>query len=137
MGAVKTLNALAEIPPRNRTKAVKKTIEAGAEYFLKHRVYKSSRNPDKIAKAKWVKMRFPRFWHIDALEMQGMLTSLGYKDKRMEDAIELLISKADEDGRWPLEMAYPGKLHFNLEKVGKPSKWITYYCCKVLKEYYG
>ena len=32
-------------------------------------------------------------WNTDSLEISGILTKLGYKNKRMQEAIDLVISK--------------------------------------------
>jgi hypothetical protein len=95
MGVVKTLKALAEIPPEKRSEAVSNTIEHGAEYLLKHHLFKQSHNPALVTKEDWVHFGFP-LWNTDALEMLGILTRLGYHDVRMQDAVELVVSKQDE-----------------------------------------
>ena len=133
MGAVKSLKALAEIPPEQRTKAVNDTIKNGAEYLLKHRLYKSSHDPKVVAKAFWVNFGFPTLWKIDALEMLGILVKLGYHDERMRDAIDLLVSKQDEQGRWKMEKSWNSRLLVSLEKDGKPSKWVTLNALRALK----
>ena len=133
MGVVKALKALVEIPADNHTEAVEKTIENGAEYLLKHHLYKSSRDPSLIAKRFWVNFAFPTLWKIDALEMLGLLVKLGYHDERMQDAIDLVISKQDEQGRWKMEKSWNSRLLVSLEKDGKPSKWVTLNALSVLK----
>ena len=133
MGAVKSLKALAEIPPEQRTEAVKDTIKKGAEYLLIHRLYKSSHDPTVIAKVFWLNFGFPTLWKIDALEMLGVLAKLGYRDERMQEAIDLVISKQDAQGRWKMEKSYNNRLIVSLEKDGKPSKWITLQALRILK----
>jgi hypothetical protein len=133
MGAVKSLKSLAEIPAEKRTKAVKDTIKQGAEYLLIHHLYKSSHDPSVIAKRFWVNFRFPTLWKIDALEMLSVMVKLGYRDERMRDAIDLVISKQDEQGRWKMEGSYNKRLLVSIEKDGKPSKWITLNALRVLK----
>ena len=133
MGAVKSLKALAEIPPEQRTKAVKDTIKNGAEYLLIHRLYKSSHDPKVIAKTFWVNFGFPTLWKIDALEMLGVLVKLGYHDERMRDTIELLVSKQDAQSRWKMEKSWNSRLLVSLEKDGKPSKWVTLQALRILK----
>ena len=54
-----------------------------------------------------------------------ILTKLGYIDKRMQEAVDLVISKQDEHGRWMLGSAFNGRFPANIEQKGKPSKWIT------------
>jgi len=136
MGAVKTLKALAEIPENKQTTAVKKTIENGAEYFLLHHVFKSSHNLDRVPKPGWLRFGFPLMYQTDALEILGILTKLGYKDKRMQEAIDVVVSKQDTHGRWKLENTFNGRYQVNIEKKEEPSKWITLHSLRVLKRYY-
>lgn len=136
MGVVKNLKALSEIPVNKRTRGVKETIEKAAEYLLKHHIYKRSHNLEKVSKEAWLKFGFPLMWKDDALEILGILTRLGYKDKRMQEAVDLLISKQDEQGRWKLESTFNGKFLVNIEQEGKPSKWVTLNALRVLKRIY-
>jgi hypothetical protein len=36
----------------------------------------------------------------------------------MQDAIDLLHDKRRDDGRWPVELKYSGKVFFEMEKIG-------------------
>ncbi|MBW1744019.1 MAG: hypothetical protein JRJ47_11445 [Deltaproteobacteria bacterium] len=74
-------------------------------------------------------------WKTDALDMLQVLTNLGYKDKRMQEAVDLVISKQDSQGRWNLETTFNGRMLVNIEQQGKPSKWITLNALRVLKEF--
>ncbi|MGB3861073.1 MAG: hypothetical protein WA915_03245, partial [Candidatus Aminicenantaceae bacterium] len=131
---VKALKALAEIPEEKRSLKVKNVIAQGAEYLLKHHLFKRSHNLDMIAKPKWVKLGFPWMWDTDVLEMLLILTRLGYRDNRMKEAIDLVISKQDAKGRWILENTYNGRFQVNIERKGKPSKWITMNALRTLKQ---
>lgn len=137
MGVVKMLKALAEIPTDVRSGDVKKAIAAGAEYMLIHHVYKRSHNLGRMSKPGWQKFGFPLMYQTDVLEILGILTSLGYRDERMQEAVELLVSKQDKQGRWKLENTYNGRFIVDIEEMGKPSKWITLNALMVLKHYYG
>jgi hypothetical protein len=136
MGVVKTLKALSEIPEGKRTKAVKRTLDDGIEYLLKHHIYKRSRNLEKISKLKWVNFGFPHMYQSDALEIMEILTRLGYRDNRMGDALKLIKSKQDKKGRWKLENTFNGRYLVSIEQKDKPSKWVTLNAIKVLKNYY-
>ena len=136
-GVVKALKALAEIPPRKRTKNVEIFIRKASAFLLKHHLYKKSHDPARVAKPKWTKLWFPWMWDTDVLEMLVLLTGLGYKDKRMQEAVALLLSKQGESERWPLEDTYNGRFQVNIERKAKPSKWITLNVLRVLKKYYG
>jgi hypothetical protein len=137
MGVVKSLKALAEIPAANRSKAVSDTIAQGAEYILKHHIYKKSHNLAKVSKPGWLRFGFPLMYQDDVLEILGILTKLGYRDERMREAVDLVISKQDKFGRWILENTFNGRFQTNIEQKGQPSKWITLNALTVLKRFYS
>ena len=137
MGVVKSLKALAEIPSDKRSKAVRNTIEKAAEYMLKHHIYKRSHNLSKVSKQGWLQFGFPLMYQTDALEILGILTRMGYKDKRMQEAVDLVISKQDAQGRWLLETTWNGRFQVNIERKGKPSKGVTLHALRALKQYYN
>jgi hypothetical protein len=137
MGAAKALKALAEIPPEKRSAEQVNTIEKGAEYFLLHHIYKKSHNLSKVSKPGWLHLGFPLMYQTDVLEILRILTKLGYKDERMQEAIDLLISKQDKTGKWNLENTFNGRFQTNIEQKGEPSKWITLHALSVLKRFYG
>jgi hypothetical protein len=137
MGVVKTLKALAEIPESKRTRAAKRTLDQGAEYLLAHHIYKRSRNLKKVSKPQWAKFGFPLMYQSDALEVMKILTRLDYRDDRMQEALDLIVSKQNDRGRWNLENTFNGRYLVRIEHKDKPSKWITLNAIKVLKRYYG
>jgi hypothetical protein len=57
--------------------------------------------------------------------LRALLTRLGYKDERMQEAIDLVVSKQDTEGKRKLERTFNGRFLVNIEQKGKPSKWIT------------
>ena len=137
MGVVKALKALAEIPAEQRSADVADTIERGVEYLLKHHVYKRSHNLNRVSKPGWLRLGFPLMYQTDALEILDILTKLGVKDERMQDAIDLVLSKQDEQGRWKLENTFNGRFQTNIEQKGTNSKWVTLNALKALKRFYG
>lgn len=137
MGVVKVLKALSEIPEEARSEDVRKTICDGAEYMFRHHIYKRSHDLGKVSKPSWLKFGFPKMWQTDALEIALILIGLGYRDPRMQDAIDLIISKQDADGRWLLESTFNGKFQINIERKGKPSKFVTINALRVLKGWFG
>ncbi len=137
MGVVKALKALAAIPVQKRSDNVKGTIEAGAEYLLIHHVHKRSHDLSRLSKPSWIRFGFPLMYQTDALEILDILTKLGYRDERMQDAVDLVISKQDNNGRWSLERTFNGRFQTNIEQKDKPSKWITLNALKALKRFYS
>jgi hypothetical protein len=57
-------------------------------------------------------------------------------DERMAEAIELVASKRDGDGRWPLETRHPGPMPVEIDDgEGRPSRWNTFRALRVLAWY--
>jgi hypothetical protein len=137
MGAVKALKALSEIPAGKRTPEIEATIKSGAEYMLLHHIFKRSHDLSRVSKPGWLRFGFPLMYQDDALEVLGILTNLGYKDERMQEAADLLLSKQDGQGRWMLDSTFNGRFQTNIERKGEPSKWITLKALKALKQYYS
>lgn len=135
LGVVKALKALAEIPAHKRSGQVKNTIERAAEYLLKHHLYKRSHDLSRVSKPKWLRFGFPLMWDTDALEMLWILTKLGYKDDRMREAIDLVISKQDHQGKWNLESTFNGRFQVDIEGKSQPSKWVTLNALRALKRF--
>lgn len=137
MGVVKALKALAEIPVGKRSKNVEITIGKAVDYLLKHHVFKRSHNLSRVSKPGWLRLGFPLMYQDDVLEILGILTKLGCKDNRMQEAVDLVVSKQTDDGRWILENTFNSRFHTSIETKGKPSKWITLNALKMLKSYYS
>lgn len=137
MGVVKALKALAAIPANRRSNDLKSTIDAAVEYLLIHHIHKRSHDLSRVSKLGWLKFGFPLMYQTDALEILGILTALGYKDERMQEAVDLVLSKQDTEGRWILENTFNGRFQTNIEQKGKPSKWITLKALCMLKRFYS
>ncbi len=137
MGVVKALKALEEVPPDKRSKAVKNTIEKGVEYLLKHRIYKRSHDLGRISKPGWLRFGFPLMYQTDILEILDILTEFGYRDERIQEAVDLVISKQDNKGKWKLESSFNGRFQVDIEKKGNSSKWITLRAVRVIKQLYS
>ena len=54
-------------------------------------------------------------------------------DERMAEAVALVASRRVGDGRWPLEVRYPGKMPVEMDEgEGRPSRWNTLRALRVL-----
>jgi hypothetical protein len=137
MGAAKALKALAAIPEKQRTSEIKKTLDQGAEYFLKHHIHKKSHDLGTVSKPGWLRLGFPLMYQSDILEVLDILTGLGYRDPRMQEAVDALISRQDDQGRWKLGQTFNGRFQTNIERKGFPSKWLTVRALTVLKRYFA
>lgn len=135
MGVVKALKGFSEIPPQNRTDEINGSVKRGAEFMLRHHIFRQSHDLNKVSKPGWKKFSFPLMYRTDVLEILLILGKLGARDERMREAAELVISKRDAQGRWAQESEYLGKFLFDLEQNGQ-SKWITLRALEALKMYY-
>lgn len=136
MGVVKALKALGAVAPERRTDAIDATMRRAIEFVLIHHVHKRSHDPGKVSKPGWLKFGFPMMYQTDVLEILDILTALGIRDSRMNDAINVVTAKQDEAGRWKLENAND-RLLIPVEQKGAESKWITLRAMRVLKRYHG
>ena len=114
----------------------------GQEYLLERRLFRRRSTGEviedrKARNADWTRFAFPTWWHYDVLRGLAYLRRAGATpDERVAEAIELVESKRDGDGRWPLDVQYPGKMPVEIdEEVGKPSRWITLRALRVLNWY--
>ena len=113
----------------------------GQEYLLERRLLRRLSTGEIIEQDRegtvWTRFAFPTWWHYDVLRgLEYMRRADVTPDERMDQAIELVESKRDRDGRWPLEAQYPGEMpvDFN-EQEGQPSRWNTLRASRVLKWY--
>jgi hypothetical protein len=133
-GANKAMRALLAVPPQQRTPAIQRAIEAGAAFLL-------SRDPSvadypftKRVSSTWFKFGFPLSYWSDVLETAAVLVEAGYgEDPRLSNALQLILSKRDDHGRWKLENSLNGKMWADIEQKGKLSKWVTLRALRVLK----
>ena len=138
MGAVKALKALAEIPLERRSPAVERTLATGVEYILRHRVHRRSHDLTRDSKPGWRRFGFPLMWQTDALEILAVLGKLGMlaegvRDERTDEALDLVRSRQDAQGRWKLQTTQNGRFAVDIETKGRPSRWVTLRALQVLR----
>lgn len=135
-GAIKALSALARVPESQRTPHVLRAIEQGVEFLLSvdpaSAGYPAGRGKAGPS-AYWFKPGFPSGYIADVLQNLEVLCELGYgKDRRLQNAIDWLLARQDDHGRWKNEHAYTGKTWEAFDRQGRPSKWVTLRACRVI-----
>lgn len=133
-GATKALKALASVPPAQRTSEVQAALAEGAAFLLDYNLIQADYPyTDKVSSA-WFKLGFPLSYWSDVLETLAVLAALGYgQDARLAEVWAWLLGKQDGQGRWKLENTLNGKMWVDIERRGKPSKWITLRVLRALK----
>ena len=116
-------------PPEVRTARLR-----GQEYLLERRMLRRLSTGDVIDPT-WTQFSYPTAWYYDVLRgLDYLRAAAAVPDERTAEAIDLVKSKRDGDGRWPLENPHPGRLHFAMDEgEGRPSRWNTLRAMRVLR----
>jgi hypothetical protein len=114
----------------------------GEEYLLERRLFRRRSTGEAIERdrksgAVWTRFAFPTWWHYDVLRALEHLRAAGVApDARVAEAIDLVRSKRDDEGRWPLETRYAGRMLVETsESENQPSRWNTLRALRVLRWY--
>jgi hypothetical protein len=112
----------------------------GQEYLLERRLFRRRSTGERIERdrkggASWTAFAFPGWWHYDVLRGLEYLRAAGVTpDERVDEAIDLVASKRDAEGRWALDIRYPGSMPIEFGEVpGRPSRWNTLRALRVLR----
>jgi hypothetical protein len=119
-----------------KSAAVTKARKRGENYLLECRMFRSLRTGEVIDK-RWLRFSFPTFWHYDVLRGFDYLRNAGIKhDSRVSEAIEIVIERRHQNGRWPLNVLYGEPVPLDMETaVGSASRWNTVPALRVLRWY--
>jgi hypothetical protein len=162
-GAIKAMIALNKIPPAKRTKNTQEAIKRGVDFLLSHdpAVADYPFGTGNRPSSNWFKFYYPLRSEADVLQNLEVLIALGQaRNPRLANALDLVMSKQNQQGRWLLERTYKEladtqekkvfywyqnslRLYINYkdladiqEKKGQPSKWVTLRALRVLKAAY-
>jgi hypothetical protein len=131
---INVMEALREYEKRfPKNSLVIKAQAKGKEFLLLHRLYKSHRTGE-IVHPKLTVFFYPAYWHYDIYRAFDYFNETNsQKDERMDDAMNLLIKKQNKDGTWNIHGNHGGKIYFEMEKKGKPSRMNTLRALTILK----
>lgn len=112
---------------------VRDARRGGEEYLLERHLFRRKRTGE-VADPAYLDFAFPFYWRYDVLRALDYFRHAGAdRDPRMAEAIEVVRSKRQADGRWLLDRIHPGRVHFDIEgEVGEPSRWNTLRALRVL-----
>jgi hypothetical protein len=119
-----------------KSAAVTKARKRAEYYLLERRMFRSLRT-GKVIDKRWLRFSFPPSWHYDVLRGLDYLRNAGITpDSRVAEAIEVVIARRHQNGRWPLNLRHPEHIPLKMETdVGSASRWNTLRALRVLRWY--
>ena len=119
-----------------KSAAVTKARKKAENYLLERGMFRSLRTGEVIDK-RWLRFSFPMFWHYDVLRGLDYLRNAGIKpDGRVGEAIDLVMERRHQNGRWPMNLLHPEEIPLEMETgVGRASRWNTLRALRVLRWY--
>jgi hypothetical protein len=119
-----------------KSAAVTEARKRAENYLLERRMFRSLRTGEVIDN-RWLRFSYPTFWHYDVLRGLDYLRNAGIKpDSRVSDAIDTVIGRRHQNGRWPLNLRHPEHIPLEMETgVGRASRWNTMRALRVLRWY--
>jgi hypothetical protein len=135
LSVIEGINEYARNGNAYRLGALQTAEQESREFILRHRLFRSDHTGEVIDK-KMLMLSYPSRWRYDILRALDYFRSAGIDyDRRMEDAIAVLLNKRRSDGTWPLQARHPGQTHFEMERTGAPSRWNTLRVLRVLQHF--
>jgi hypothetical protein len=119
-----------------KSAAVTRARKRAENYLIERRMFRSLRTGEVIDK-RWLRFSFPPFWHYDVLRGLDYLRNAGVKpDSRVREAVEIVIQRRHQNGRWPLNRIHPEHIPLQMETgVGTASRWNSLRALRVLRWY--
>src|SRR5580765_831171 len=98
----------------------------GEEYLLERGLFRR-RSTGEVANLAFLTFAFPPRYHYDVLRALDYFRDAGLQpDARIGDALHVVESRRQADGRWPLDRSEDEALALPFgETVGEPSRWNT------------
>ena len=103
------------------------------EFLLEHKLYRSDKSGE-IVDDRFLDLTFPSYWHYNVLRALDYIRQTPYiRDERLADPLSYLLSRGKVSGKWPVEKRIPGVTLFDMEPMGRDSRWNTLRALRVLK----
>jgi hypothetical protein len=120
----------------HKSRDVTNARKRAEKYLLERRMSRSLRTGD-VIDDRWLRFSFPTFWHYDVLRGLDYLRNAGFKpDSRVREAVETVIARRHQNGRWPLNLLHREQIPLQMETaLGGASRWNTLRALRVLRWY--
>jgi hypothetical protein len=158
----KVLRAFANLPRGLRATQVDAAEQVAIELFLACGLYKANRRDFGPPHPHWFLFGFPLLVESDVLEVLSLIAPfVPADDPRIQEGLDLVLSKQDDTGRWSLEKGafvrrngaiawqladesdlevlrqrFGGEEFGMLGQIGQPNKWVTLSALRMLKRLY-
>ncbi len=142
------LRALALYARRAGDEKARAAAERAAELFLKRRLFRRL-SDGAVMDGNFTRPRYPAYWHYDVLAGLKALAAAGFvRDRRCDDALELLEARQLPGGGWPAQGKYyryyppgkatgagpPSRVDWGPTGKTKMNEWVTADALYVLRE---
>jgi hypothetical protein len=132
---VYALKALALVPELVDSPAAR----TGAEMLLGHWQCRGERKMYLFGiGTDYRKLKYPFVWY-NILHVVDVLSRLPFVhgDPRLGEMVQTIVAQGDEDGRFTASSMYRAWKGWSFADKKKPSPWLTFLCCRVLKRVCG
>ena len=135
------LRGFAAMPAERRSEDVRRAVERGVTFLSAHNLAQDLFPALVDTPSHWLRFGFPLGYGSDLLEALLALVELGVDPgdlpaASLERAIQVILRKRDEGGRWRLEHALRNTWA-DLGTEGEPSKEVTLRALRVLNWFGG
>lgn len=133
---INVLEGLREAVERDLCPAKGAVLAAEAEareMLLRHRLFRSHRT-GQVINPGWTLLSYPPRWHYDILRaLEYFRRSGAERDPRLQESIDLLVSRRRPDGCWPVQHKHRSLVYFDMERTGSSSRWNTLRALRILR----
>lgn len=113
-------------------RAAAAAADRGREFLLDHRLYRSHTSGH-VVQPTMTRFSFPHWWYYDVLRALDHFRAVDAPwDDRLTEPVEL-VERRGASGTWKLQNRHPGLTWFEMEQVGRPSRWNTLRALRVLR----
>ncbi len=132
-----TLSVLEGLNEFSKSKLVEKpsirdAVHKAHEFLLMHHLFRSDKT-GAIVDPRMLRFPFPPYWKYDIMRALDYFQQINMPhDPRFCDAIQVLKKKS-KNGQWKMNSRYSGKIYFDLEPIGLPSRINTLRAMRILK----
>jgi hypothetical protein len=124
-----TINVLEGLLEYERATAANGEVRAarqrGEEYLLERRLLRRLSDGE-VPQQRWLDVGFPYSWNYDVVRALDYIRDARERvDERMTEALDIVDSKRNAEGRWRREVSYEDVPVDLGEAEGQPSRWIT------------